>query len=464
MASFFGGTSSSSANMINIRRDVQDPYYRYKMPRLQSKIEGKGNGIKTVVPNLVEIGKSLARPPSYITKFFGAELGALSTCDEKAAKYIVNGAHDAEKLQCLLDVFIAKFVLCPSCENPETILSASKKDGTIYRSCQACGNKSTVDMLHKLVTFIRANPPPKAPRKTQAKDRAEDASGMVAASGSDGARGASHPSAMMRSSPLGRDDGSFESEGGASDGIITGMVVPDNFDGSLASVSVSREDEDDWAEDAAAEQRRQELESLSESVKSKLSLTATGEAAARSNGTAALDSLLEPFADYLEANAAAISVDAVCAYVEEKGIPTDKAVVVVVQVLFGGEGATREALQRSLADEKYIELLKRIVDSTEDEDDGRSPSREKTCLALLGSFERVVGVISPALSPAIPLILQTLYNEDVVDEDVLGLWREKASKRFVPKDVGASLRRLAEPFFKWLSEASSEDEEDEEDA
>jgi translation initiation factor 5 len=31
---------------INIRRDVADAFYRYKMERLQSKIEGKGNGIK----------------------------------------------------------------------------------------------------------------------------------------------------------------------------------------------------------------------------------------------------------------------------------------------------------------------------------------------------------------------------------------------------------------------------------
>jgi translation initiation factor 5 len=49
---------------INIRRDVSDPFYRYKMEKLVSKIEGKGNGIKTVVANLSSVAQSLARPPA----------------------------------------------------------------------------------------------------------------------------------------------------------------------------------------------------------------------------------------------------------------------------------------------------------------------------------------------------------------------------------------------------------------
>jgi translation initiation factor 5 len=46
------------------RQDVTDPFYRYKMESLVSKIEGKGNGIKTVVANLSSVAQSLARPPA----------------------------------------------------------------------------------------------------------------------------------------------------------------------------------------------------------------------------------------------------------------------------------------------------------------------------------------------------------------------------------------------------------------
>jgi len=55
-----------------------------------------------------------------VTKFFGFELGAQTIMDEKASRYIINGAHQAPKLAEILDVFIKKFVLCDACGNPET--------------------------------------------------------------------------------------------------------------------------------------------------------------------------------------------------------------------------------------------------------------------------------------------------------------------------------------------------------
>ena len=135
------------------------------MPLLTTKIEGKGNGIKTVLPNMSDVARALSRPPTYPTKFFGCELGAQTSFDEKNDRYIVNGAHDATKLRELLDGFIDKFVLCRSCKNPETDLIITKTE-EIIRDCKACGERTGVDMRHKLTTFIIKNPP-KNPKKSK---------------------------------------------------------------------------------------------------------------------------------------------------------------------------------------------------------------------------------------------------------------------------------------------------------
>ncbi|ULT86642.1 hypothetical protein L3Y34_006388 [Caenorhabditis briggsae] len=142
---------------LNVNRAVADPFYRYKMPKLSAKVEGKGNGIKTVISNMSDIAKALERPPMYPTKYFGCELGAQTNFDAKNERYIVNGEHDANKLQDILDGFIKKFVLCKSCENPETQLFVRKN--CIKSKCKACGCSFDIDLKHKLSTYIMKNPP-----------------------------------------------------------------------------------------------------------------------------------------------------------------------------------------------------------------------------------------------------------------------------------------------------------------
>ncbi|KAF8383890.1 hypothetical protein PRIPAC_73032 [Pristionchus pacificus] len=142
---------------INVNRGVLDPFYRYKMPKILAKVEGKGNGIKTVIANMSDIAKALERPPSYPTKYFGFELGAQTNIDLKNDRYIVNGEHDANKLQEILDGFIKKFVLCPSCDNPETALRVKKNQ--INSKCKACGHAFVIDSKLRLASFIVKNPP-----------------------------------------------------------------------------------------------------------------------------------------------------------------------------------------------------------------------------------------------------------------------------------------------------------------
>jgi len=105
---------------------VEDTFYRYKMPAILAKVEGQGNGIKTVIVNMVDIARALNREPVYPTKFFGIELGAQTQIDKVNDRYIVNGSHDGDKLQDILDGYIKKFVLCQVCQNPETELSVAR--------------------------------------------------------------------------------------------------------------------------------------------------------------------------------------------------------------------------------------------------------------------------------------------------------------------------------------------------
>lgn len=212
------------------------------MPLLTTKIEGKGNGIKTVIPNMTDVARALSRPPTYTTKFFGCELGAQTSFDEKNERYIVNGAHDANRLRELLDVFIEKFVLCKSCKNPETELIILKNGRVedIIRDCKACGERTGVDMRHKLTTFILKNPPVKV-KKGKKKTTNGDAA--------DGVGGGGSPD---------HDDGVEAENGDESDDELTKKIKAEarqlNNDTALAK--------EDWSVDTSAEAVKERIKAL----------------------------------------------------------------------------------------------------------------------------------------------------------------------------------------------------------
>merc|ERR1712188_198195 len=149
--------SVSPTMTCNIPSYIDDPSYRYKMPKITTRIEGRGNGIKTNMVNMVDVARALKTNPAYITKYMGGELGALSNYSHEEDKSIVNGAHETSTAQQLVDKFIDKFVLCPNCKLPEIDMMVKK--GFLMAGCKACGWQGDLDNAHKLVKFIITNPP-----------------------------------------------------------------------------------------------------------------------------------------------------------------------------------------------------------------------------------------------------------------------------------------------------------------
>lgn len=393
---------------MNIRRDVDDKFYRYKMPSLLTKIEGKGNGIKTVIPNMSDISRALSRPPTYPTKFFGCELGAQTTFDEKGDRYIVNGAHDASRLRELLDAFIDKFVLCAECKNPETDLVIVGRSEDIFRDCKACGARTGVDMRHKLTTFIVKNPPkkPKKDKKSKGADKDKEA----------------------------KENGSAEEEAGAADGQGSDEDA-DEFTKKLKAEAAQlptaeqakRDGDEDWALDtseAAVKARQKEMAALN------LGDSDEGE------GDGA-----DPYSElaiWLEGNRS-LGVADIYKKIQELGIEKKHKTAEML-----GRALFTENIEKEIPN--YQGLFVKVITS------------EKHQKSLLGGIERFVGVDHPGLVPAVPKILMAFYQIDALEEDLIVQWGTHVSRKYVDRDVSKRVRKAADPFIKWLAEADDESE------
>ena len=148
------------SDQLNIPSTVSDPHYRYKMPRIQTVIQGSGNGIKTKWLNLAEVSNALKVPIEYPLKFIGRELG--SNTEIKTNSYLINGNHTIDKMQEILDKFIKKYVLCPKCKLPEIHgkIQVKKEKKEIKCKCRSCGAVSKLDSTHDFASYIQRSPPP----------------------------------------------------------------------------------------------------------------------------------------------------------------------------------------------------------------------------------------------------------------------------------------------------------------
>ncbi|KAJ4874284.1 putative eukaryotic translation initiation factor 5-2 [Raphanus sativus] len=419
-----------------------DAFYRYKMPKMVTKTEGKGNGIKTNIVNNVEIAKALARPASYTTKYFGCELGAQSKFDEKTGTSLVNGAHSTSKLASLLEAFIKRYVQCYGCGNPETEIVITKSQ-CVNLKCAACGFISECDMRDKLTTFILKNPPEakKGGKDKKAMRRAEKERLKEGEAADEAAK------KIKKKAPIGKEGPSSKaSKNHSSDEEISPKhdEVGNDDDGE-------DDDEDDgiqWQTDTsreAAEKRMKEqlsaataemvMISLQEEEKKKKSPKS------KENGDSDLKkSLVQEMKEYLKKG---LPISQLKAFVSSRSEPPQEVMDALVDALF--DGAAKEFLKEAAKKKKYL------VAATQEE------GSQMRLLNSIGSFCGKDG--NGEAVKEVAQVLKVLYDEDILEEEFVLEWYQKG---LAGEDKSSPVWKNVKPFVEWLQSAESESEGEEE--
>ncbi|KAJ0743984.1 putative translation initiation factor IF2/IF5, W2 domain, MIF4G-like domain superfamily [Helianthus annuus] len=419
-----------------------DAFYRYKMPKMITKIEGRGNGIKTNIVNMVDVAKALARPASYTTKYFGCELGAQSKFDEKTGVSLVNGSHDTAKLAGLLENFIKKYVQCYGCGNPETEILITKSQ-MVQLKCAACGFVSDVDMRDKLTSFILKNPPE---QKKNSKDkkamRRAEKERLKEGEAADKVQKKLQQQTKDVVKKTSKDKTSSKKKGNASDEDRVSPAASQAGDKENGS---GEEDDDEvqWQTDTSAEAARQRIQEQLSSVTAEMVMLSTEEPVKKtnpvveekSNGNMMKKNLVDMAKEYLKKGVGPKEMLS-----SLSGSSQENASALYEALLDGVEkGYAKHALKKK-------NYLAAVVDGENDSQ-----------LLLLKAIEDFCEKSNPIAVKEVPLVLKALYDVDILEEEYIVKWYEEGASG---GNKSSLVWKNAKPFVEWLQSAESETEEE----
>ncbi|KAG1327494.1 eukaryotic translation initiation factor 5 [Cocos nucifera] len=436
-----------------------DAFYRYKMPKMITKIEGRGNGIKTNIVNNVDIAKALARPASYTTKYFGCELGAQSKFDVKTGTSIVNGAHDTAKLAGLLENFILKYVQCYGCGNPETEIVITKSQ-MITLKCAACGFVSDVDMRDKLTSFILKNPP-------EQKKGSKDKKSMRRAEKERLKEGEAADEERRKLKKEMKKKGAVSSKEGANPKAAARKKQPSGSDEDHSSPAGSQsgdnevveEDNDDvqWQTDTSLEAARQRIQEQLNAVTAEMVVLSTTETdkegkkpkkenkeeATKNGAVEALeksnthDRLVKEIKGKL--SKASTPSELVSFLGSVSGSPQE-VMNALFEALFEGVG---KGFAKEVAKKKNY-LAAAVQD-------------EGSQLLLLRAVEAFCEKCSADAVKEVALAAKFLYDGDILEEEFIVRWYKEGLAGI--KKISPVLKNM-KPFVEWLQSAESETEDE----
>lgn len=409
------------STFFNIGGDAHDSSYRYKMPALVTKIEGRGNGIKTVLVNMVDVSKALHIDPAFTTKFFGYEFGAQSKYSAKDERAVVNGKFDTSVMQTKLQDFLSLFILCPACGLPEIQMKVRKD---IKIDCAACGHNGPLKTKHKLTQYIIKQHKEMKAKKKAAKD------------------GKGKKTKKTKKSK--KDE---EGEGGEEEEEVEEVE-------EVKKVKKNKKDKEEekeveWFTDTSKEaQETRRNQEFNEMAKGQEESKAALEKIIAQTGSSNVEDPVVVLKVFMTRDH---EVNEVCSELRRlqmsRGLDEPQKVKVLLEALLDFDDI--KTIPKQYATQSGI--LKRF--STD----------HKSARILINCIEEQVGILHPDLLPRVALIIKALYDNDVLSEEALLAWHESPpeSSWLSSKEVATEVRKKVTPVIEWLKDAEEESESEE---
>jgi len=162
---------------ININeKHAADSFYRYHMPALEVKADGRNKQRRTYLANLECIANALRRPPELLLAFISTPLGTSGQCDTASGtpQWFLKGHHERGVLQKSIMDLCSQLVVCPKCGDCGTrlyiVTTGVKKraESSIRIKCGACGaNEKTAFQDKKVAKSIPEAPPATKEKPTE---------------------------------------------------------------------------------------------------------------------------------------------------------------------------------------------------------------------------------------------------------------------------------------------------------
>lgn len=139
------------SHIVNIPKNNNDLMYRYKRHRLTTNTTNKN----IILSNINDIATEINRDVEELIQHIKGDISRPVKLGKNNEVTIPNFNKTSvdKDLDDIVEEFICKFVLCPTCNNPETSYIINKN--IVNRKCASCGSITNVEQTKYINKLIK---------------------------------------------------------------------------------------------------------------------------------------------------------------------------------------------------------------------------------------------------------------------------------------------------------------------